>query len=127
MTIRFIQQWNGYAAGDVATLSNEAALIAGGLALDINTANGISLGGVIDAAAPRTASFTLQATQLNQRVPVTTAGIAVTADNALPAGYHALIDNTSAGSITVLGASVAANKLVGVFHRGGGDWLLLGN
>lgn len=32
MTIRFISAWNGYSAGDVATLANESALISAGIA-----------------------------------------------------------------------------------------------
>lgn len=32
MTVRFLTPWNGYQPGDTATLSNEAALIAGGIA-----------------------------------------------------------------------------------------------
>ena len=34
MSIRFIKPWNGYQPGQVATLANEAALIAGGIARD---------------------------------------------------------------------------------------------
>lgn len=40
MTIRFLTSWNGYQPGDVATLSNEAALIAGGIARLSSTVDG---------------------------------------------------------------------------------------
>ena len=32
MTVRFLTSWNGYSAGDRATLTNEAALISAGIA-----------------------------------------------------------------------------------------------
>ena len=32
MTVRFLTCWNGYSAGDRATLTNEAALISAGIA-----------------------------------------------------------------------------------------------
>lgn len=44
MSIRFIQPWNGYQVGQVATLSNEAALIAGGIARDSDEVDGPLLG-----------------------------------------------------------------------------------
>ena len=44
MTIRFLTAWNGYSAGDVATLSNEAALIAGGIARLSSVVDGPFLG-----------------------------------------------------------------------------------
>lgn len=45
MSIRFIQPWNGYQVDQVATLSNEAALIAGGLARDSAEVDGPFYGG----------------------------------------------------------------------------------
>jgi hypothetical protein len=40
MTIRFLSAWKGYSAGDIATLSNEATLVAAGLAYtDLDGAN----------------------------------------------------------------------------------------
>lgn len=40
MTVRFLQPWNGHMIGDVATLTNEAALIAGGIARDSSVVDG---------------------------------------------------------------------------------------
>lgn len=44
MTIRFLTGWNGYVAGDIATLSNEAELIAGRIARKSNIIDGPNSG-----------------------------------------------------------------------------------
>lgn len=42
MTVRFLTSWNGYSAGDRATLTNEAALISAGIARNDYVQDGVS-------------------------------------------------------------------------------------
>lgn len=56
MTVRFIKPWNGYQPGDRATLSNEAALISGGLAradyVQDGPVSGVPVMALYDATSP---------------------------------------------------------------------------